>query len=1018
MIPIAPAPIQSQESSSEQQPLSRSTEILRTKRRRAKRSCDLCRQKKTRCDSSVNYPCSNCKKNNSECRFLKEQKKRGPAPRSYVAVLEDRVQRMEKLLEKVSNNKQSSTPDDTIYQQQQQLLALPLTENKGSASDSSFLISASLSEPSPKDDISEDGYRQFDKYNNQASDVPYSTALDSDENDNSPDMSSPNLLEEPEEECEKNSTNTIDGAYANMEQQLKKLTINDYQRTRYIGSSSGVHLLDDQYLISNRKHRSQQDTSWFVQKLNKDKEEHIIMKTQEVGAIVSKGKLKDRSQISYLKDIPYITQEFLDCTVYMFFTYNQLYCPFINKVQFLEQYYFHNPSPPDKYLFYAILHVSVSAFRDSFERSNVVNLTPDQWTELQHAIKEKALNLLGIVHKRSMISTVQALMILGMFASYNCKDDEQTSHWFLTGMAIRTAQDLGLHRDCSKWCIPEYEKELRRRIWYAAYMMDRWVSAELGRPLSILDHEFDVQLPSPYELDYQPIADFPEDSTPSLILETQAALKERRPIYIAFTNLLTLTQIFGEVLHTFYLTDKAKEDRYNDVELLNLYDERLAQWKSALPVELQFDVNRLHESKQLNPAQISASIVNMIYGSILLLLFRPYIKRQNESSSLNPELAFRSLSICTAAAVNILSIAESVEVECLVVLPWKMSIYALFQAAVIFLHNTKGENDVIKEQGREYLTRCSKVYLGHPYLSQAMTLKVLQLLIENFDVSMKDIPISENTRTEKGELLSKLLPKGNHPSQQQKTCYIDSLVPHITTAPSKAQENTKLFHEKEALPQSNYTISNVDSSSMFAKSNGTSSTAVENTIGDMSGHIFPTTTNSGDGFMDFSLDQQTIKQNYITTTLYNNSNADYLIEKNIDNESHLWLNGQQYSNDNNDLPNSCTPKTAADYQRQPTPVSTFYPSTSTYTTTYNLNTPFTHTENSNIHQHPRNPFDLNYLTSSHQAQAQTQGQTIHFDSTCLTSEVPLWDLPSGGTWNDWEAFIRNNQSQEPPAPPG
>jgi hypothetical protein len=73
MIPIAPA----KNSNSNRSPPD--SEFLRQKRTRAKRSCDLCRKKKTRCDADVNQPCTKCKLANVECQFLVEQKKRGPS---------------------------------------------------------------------------------------------------------------------------------------------------------------------------------------------------------------------------------------------------------------------------------------------------------------------------------------------------------------------------------------------------------------------------------------------------------------------------------------------------------------------------------------------------------------------------------------------------------------------------------------------------------------------------------------------------------------------------------------------------------------------------------------------------------------------------------------------------------------------------------------------------------------------------------------------------------------------------
>jgi hypothetical protein len=36
-----------------------------------------------------------------------------------------------------------------------------------------------------------------------------------------------------------------------------------------------------------------------------------------------------------------------------------------------------------------------------------------------------------------------------------------------------------------------------------------------------------------------------------------------------------------------------------------------------------------------------------------------------------------------------------------------------------------------------------------------------------------------------------------------------------------------------------------------------------------------------------------------------------------------------------------------------------------------------------------------------------------YDMASLTSEIPLWELPSGVTWNDWEAFLKANPTTFP-----
>ncbi|KAL1631003.1 hypothetical protein SLS56_004677 [Neofusicoccum ribis] len=54
-------------------------------------------------------------------------------------------------------------------------------------------------------------------------------------------------------------------------------------------------------------------------------------------------------------------------------------------------------------------------------------------------------------------------------------------------------QALGLNIDPSEWPIPQWEKRLRRRLAWAVYVQDRWLSLNFGRSSHIQMEDWDVE---------------------------------------------------------------------------------------------------------------------------------------------------------------------------------------------------------------------------------------------------------------------------------------------------------------------------------------------------------------------------------------------------------------------------------------------------------------------------------------------------------------------------------------------
>jgi len=136
----------------------------------------------------------------------------------------------------------------------------------------------------------------------------------------------------------------------------------------------------------------------------------------------------------------------------------------------------------------------------------------------------------------------------------------KSAAWNWLGSAIRIGQDLGLYLDSGPW--PVVEGEMRKRVWWTMYALDRSMALELGRPVAIDDDDCDVPLPAPVDDHYihdggihvpngqEPLTHFLH----AIIHVTRsytALLKTLRNPVIAPTRLATFDQHFGSCLRMF-----------------------------------------------------------------------------------------------------------------------------------------------------------------------------------------------------------------------------------------------------------------------------------------------------------------------------------------------------------------------------------------------------------------------------------------------------------------------------------
>jgi len=74
--------------------------------------------------------------------------------------------------------------------------------------------------------------------------------------------------------------------------------------------------------------------------------------------------------------------------------------------------------------------------------------------------------------------------------------DDSRFCWTLTGLVIRIAQGMGIHRDGSQFDMTPFETEMRRRVWWAILILDLRSAEEIGSDLVITENAFDTKMPT------------------------------------------------------------------------------------------------------------------------------------------------------------------------------------------------------------------------------------------------------------------------------------------------------------------------------------------------------------------------------------------------------------------------------------------------------------------------------------------------------------------------------------------
>jgi hypothetical protein len=200
--------------------------------------------------------------------------------------------------------------------------------------------------------------------------------------------------------------------------------------------------------------------------------------------------------------------------------------------------------------------------------------------------------------------------------------------WPTLGYAIRRAYDVGLHRRANPyWTHSVLIDEVRKRVWWALYCLDRSLSAGLGRPLLIQDEDVDVEYPldiADAELDAldKRKLPFPRQYRPPPVASGSSPSTAQSAV-TAFVSNIQLHQIIGRALKTIYALNK---EQLIDADRLPMWEQRtVAELDSSMNAWLDKLPSHLRWCPEENePTHIVQSgVVLSTYYSLQVKLYPP-----------------------------------------------------------------------------------------------------------------------------------------------------------------------------------------------------------------------------------------------------------------------------------------------------------------------------------------------------------------------------------------------------------
>lgn len=189
--------------------------------------------------------------------------------------------------------------------------------------------------------------------------------------------------------------------------------------------------------------------------------------------------------------------------------------------------------------------------------------------------------------------------------------------WSLFGTTAHLALAIGLNRGTrteASSAADKIEMECRRRVFWCAYTLDKYLAAALGRPRTLREEDIDQQLPSCID----------DSKLSSGEVPMQRAGGDGQPVMVAAIAHIKLARILDQILKDLYpIWPMTLSTRIN---LTSQCSMRLKQWHEELAEFL--DPSMIKTALLLPIYQRQRNVLNSAYWHATIITFRPLLLRK------------------------------------------------------------------------------------------------------------------------------------------------------------------------------------------------------------------------------------------------------------------------------------------------------------------------------------------------------------------------------------------------------